>query len=62
MKPSKKIELTPEQQSKPVLFFKTAEEYEQFCRQFADNVQEDFDEQREARQRSEAEAKQRFLR
>jgi len=45
----KKIELLPEQ-------------YTEFCRKFIEKVGPDLEQQREARQQSEADAKQRWMR
>ena len=51
-----KIELIPEQEKESKRFFATAEEYNEFCRKFVDEVGPDLEKQREARQQSEADA------
>jgi len=56
-----KIELVPEQVTKPERFFTKQEEYDEFCRKFAEEVKPDLEKQREARQQSEIEAKQRWM-
>ena len=58
----KEIELIPEQEAKAKPFFKTEEEYTEFCRKFIEKVGPDLEQQREARQQSEADAKQRWMR
>jgi hypothetical protein len=62
MSASKKIELIPDQKSKSKEFFKTPEEYDEFCRRFVEVVEPDLEAQRKARQKSEADAKQRWIR
>ncbi len=57
-----KIELIPEQDAKPEPVFTKREEYEEFCRKFVEEVGPELEKQREARQQSEAEAKQRWMR
>ncbi len=54
------LNLTPEQNAKPTPFFETPEEYDEFCRKFVEEVGPDLEEQRKARQQSEADAKQRW--
>jgi len=54
------IQLTPEQKAKPEPVFTKPEEYDEFCRKFVEEVGPDLEKQREARQQSEAEAKQRW--
>lgn len=56
-----KIQLVPEQQTKPEKVFTKREEYDEFCRKFVEEVKDDLDKQREARQQSEVEAKQRWM-
>ena len=56
------IELVPEQGAKPQPVFTKPEEYDEFCRKFVEDVEPDLDKQREARQQSEVEAKQRWMR
>jgi hypothetical protein len=55
------IKLIPEDQQKPEQVFTELEKYEEFCRKFAEEVGPDLEKQREARQQSEAEAKQRWM-
>lgn len=57
-----KIDLIPDQKTKPEPVFTKPEDYEEFCRKFVEEVGPDLDKQREARQQSEAEAKQRWTR
>jgi hypothetical protein len=61
MSEPQKIELTPEQKAKPEKFFKSDEDYKEFCRKFTEDVGADLEQQREARQQSEAIAKQRKI-
>jgi hypothetical protein len=55
------FELTPEQQAKPEPVFLSIEEYHEFCRIFVEDVGPELEEQRQARQQSEAEAKLRWI-
>jgi hypothetical protein len=57
-----KLELIPEQETKPERVFTKPEEYDEFCRKFVEEVGPDLEKQRAARQQSEAEAKQRWTR
>ena len=57
-----KVELIPEQETEAKKFFNTPEEYNEFCRKFVDEVGPGLERQREARQQSEADAKQRWMR
>lgn len=59
---SRKFELIPEQEKESKSFFATADEYDEFCRKFVDEVGPDLEKQREARQQSEADAKLRLIR
>ena len=56
------IELVPDEEGKPERVFARQDEYDEFCRKFAEDVGPDLDKQREARQQSEADAKQRWMR
>jgi hypothetical protein len=58
----KDIQLIPEQETKPEPVFRNQEEYDEFCRRFAAEVGPELEKQREARQQSEADAKQRWMR
>jgi hypothetical protein len=58
----REIQLVPEQEAKPEPVFNTAEEYDEFCRKFVEEVGPELEKQREARQQSEADAKQRWMR
>ena len=53
------MRLIPEQETEAKEFFNTPEEYNEFCRKFVDEVGPGLERQREARQQSEADAKQR---
>jgi hypothetical protein len=57
-----KIELIPDQETKPEPVFTKPEEYDEFCRKFVEDVKPELEKQREARQQSEIEAKQRWMR
>ena len=57
-----KIELIPGQKSKPERVFTKPEDYDEFFRKFVEEVGPDLEKQRAARQQSEAEAKQRWMR
>jgi hypothetical protein len=57
-----RLEIIPSQDVQSELFFKTDEEYQEFCRKFLDDVRPDLERQREARQQSESEAKLRRMR
>lgn len=59
---SRKVELIPEQENESKKFFATAEEYDEFCRKFIDEVGPDLEKQRESPQQSEADAKPRLMR
>jgi hypothetical protein len=54
--------LTNENAQQPESFFASKEEYEEFRRKFSDEVTPKLEHYREARQQSEAEAKQRWTR
>ena len=56
-----KVELVPEQEKDSKKFFSTAEEYNEFCRKFVDEVGPELEKQRQARQQSEADAKLRLI-
>jgi hypothetical protein len=58
----KKIQLIPEQETKPEPVFTNQKDYDEFCRKFVEEVGPDLEKQREARQQSEADAKQRWMR
>jgi hypothetical protein len=56
------LELIPEQKTQSQPFFAKPEEYEEFCRKFVEEVRPELERHREARQQSEADAKQRWTR
>jgi hypothetical protein len=56
------IQLIPERETKPEPVFTKPEEYDEFYRKFIEEVGPDLERQREARQQSEADAKQRWMR
>jgi hypothetical protein len=56
------IELIPEQKAKPEPVFNKPDDYDEFCRKFVEDVKPDLEKQREARQQSENDAKQRWIR
>jgi len=56
-----KIDLIPEQEAKAEPVFPKKEDYEEFRRTFTEAVRPELVKQREARQQSEAEAKQRWM-
>jgi hypothetical protein len=56
------LELIPEQKTQAQPFFTTPEAYDEFCRTFVEEVRPDLERYREARQQSEADAKQRWTR
>jgi hypothetical protein len=62
MPESKNIKLIPDQETKSEEFFKTKKEYDDFCRNFVEDIEPDLERQRKARQESVAEAKHRWIR
>jgi hypothetical protein len=56
------LELITDDSVKPESFFASKEDYEEFCRTFSDEVTPKLEHYREARQQSEADAKQRWTR
>lgn len=61
MDDEKEIELIPQQKTASREFFESPEAYDEFCRRFVDQVKPDLKKQREARQQSEADVKQRWM-
>jgi hypothetical protein len=62
MAESKKIKLIPDPEKKSKEFFSTKKDYDNFCRNFVEDIEADLDRQRKARQESVAEAKRRWIR
>jgi DNA-binding transcriptional regulator GbsR (MarR family) len=56
------LEIIPKQNEKGKRFFQTEEEYQEFRRTFFEEVKEDLERFQEARQQSEEEAKQHWMR